>query len=73
MILFDDCDHKNHCMFRCRSAGREMTCNISRDRVALKFSFEGSIVAMYAPFGLGKECADAKLRSLISKDYGEYD
>jgi hypothetical protein len=51
--LLDDSDHNSDCVEN--DAGKGMTRVVSRDRVARRVSFEGRIVAMYAPSGLGME------------------
>lgn len=58
-IRLDDGDHKNQCMDAEKSTGKLITRIISRERVARMMSFEGRTVAIYAPSGLGNECADA--------------
>jgi hypothetical protein len=42
------------------SGGREITRANSRERVARMLSFDGRIVAMYAPLGLGRDWLDAE-------------
>lgn len=55
----DEGDQINDWRFEVKSADRAMTRVISRERVPRIVSFEGRAVAMYAPSGLGSECADA--------------
>lgn len=62
----DELDHKKNCMLDVKSAGRAITRTISRERVPRMVSFDGSAVAMYAPSGLGSECADAIKQTQIS-------
>ena len=54
-IRFEDSDQRNHETDAVSSVGREMTRIISRERVVRILSLEGRIVAMYAPFGLGRD------------------
>jgi len=56
----DDSDHTNQDIEDASSGGSVITRVISRDRVARMLSFEGRIVAMYAPSGLGRDCVDAE-------------
>lgn len=58
-IRFDDSDHRNQEIDAASSGGRDITRMISRDRVARMLSFEGRMVAMYAPLGLGRDWVDA--------------
>jgi hypothetical protein len=53
-------DHRNHNIDVANSGGSKMTRVVSRDRVVLILSFEGRIVAMYAPSGLGRDWEDAR-------------
>jgi len=46
------------------SDGSDITRMVSRERVSLIESFEGKIVAMYAPLGLGRDCEAARRRSV---------
>lgn len=46
-------------MLEGKSAGSAITRRSSRERVARMTSFEGKMVAMCAPSGLGRECAEA--------------
>ena len=41
------------------SEGSEITRAVSRERVERIVSFDGRIVAMYAPLGLGIDCFEA--------------
>lgn len=54
-IRFEDSDHKNHEIDVASSGGRDITRIISRERVARMLSLEGRIVAIYSPFGLGRD------------------
>ena len=67
-IRAEDADHKNHRMDDASSAGSDITRVTSRERVARILSFEGRIVAMYAPSGLGRDWVDATFRIMISND-----
>lgn len=58
-IRSDEGDHRNQFIEAESSEGREMTREMSRERVSLMLSLEGKMVAMFAPFGLGREWVDA--------------
>jgi hypothetical protein len=55
----DDGDHRNHCIEEAISVGSVITRKISRERVERRITFELSIVAIYAPSGLGCAYAEA--------------
>jgi len=69
-IRLDDSDHKNHETEAASSGGRDITREISRDRVARMLSLEGRTVAMYAPSGLGRDWEDAKYQKSVSNYQG---
>lgn len=52
---FDDSDHRNQCTDAATSGGSDMTREISKVRVFRILSLDGRIVAMEAPFGLGRD------------------
>jgi hypothetical protein len=52
---FENDDHRNQFIDDTSSEGREITRAISRERVDRNVSFDGRIVATYAPLGLGSE------------------
>lgn len=54
-MRFDDSDHKNQCTDAATSGGRAMARDISRVRVSRMLSLDGSMVAIQAPFGLGRD------------------
>lgn len=51
----DDLDHKNQWIDTASSGGRDITRDISKLRVSLMVSFEGMMVAMQEPSGLGSD------------------
>lgn len=57
---FEDSDHRNQCTDAATSGGRDITRAISRDRVSRMLILEGRMVAMYAPFGLGRDRLEAR-------------
>lgn len=53
-IRVEEGDQRNQEIESASSDGREITRNISRERVDRMLSFEGRIVATHAPSGLGR-------------------
>jgi hypothetical protein len=54
-MRFEDSDQRNQCTDAATSGGRDITRIISNDRVSRMLSLDGRIVAMYVPFGLGRD------------------
>lgn len=56
---FEDDDHKNEITDVVSSGGSVTARATSSERVSLIINFDGRIVTMCAPFGLGRDCVDA--------------
>lgn len=65
-IRVDEADHRNQEMEHKSSGGRVTTRKVSRERVSRMLSLEESIVAMYAPSGLGIDWVDAGNQKHVS-------
>jgi hypothetical protein len=56
---FEDDDHKNDIVEVVSSGASVMARATSRERVSLMINFDGRIVAICVPFGLGRDWVDA--------------
>jgi len=68
-ILLEEADHKNQFTDAASSGGSDTTRVVSRERVSRILSLEGKMVAMNAPFGLGRDCPDAIVKLVSSEKY----
>lgn len=66
-IRLESDDQINRCVAVVKSADNVITRSISSERVSRILSFDGSMVAMYAPSGLGKARDDAEDHESVSK------
>ena len=62
----EEADHKNQDIELESSGGRVITRRISRERVSRMLSLEESMVAMYAPSGLGTDWVEARNQKHVS-------
>jgi hypothetical protein len=65
-IRVEEADHKNQDMELESSGGRVITRRVSRVRVSRMLRLEESMVAMYAPSGLGTEWVEAGNQESVS-------